>query len=127
MKNLQGLTWIYFWKQKRKEIKSLCLWFLDKLCWIIAVTGSAIVFGWMIPIFVGHYFLLLFPIIPKLSIGFEFATGWAIIVGFLMIFIPLELWLESNWKKARKKAKITLEERKDKVNKVMKGGKRREK
>ncbi len=29
--------------------------------------------------------------------------------------------------KARKKAKITLEERKDKVNKVMKGGKRREK
>ena len=127
MKNLQALTWIYFWKQKRKEIKSLCLWFLDKLSWIIAVTGFAIVFGWMIPIFVGHYFLLLFPIIPKSYIAIDYTIGFAIIVGFLMIFLTLESWLESNWKKARNKAKITLEERKDKVNKVMKGGKRREK
>ena len=108
MKNLQALTWIYFWKQKRKEIKSLCLWFLDKLYWIIAVTGSVIVFGWMIPIFVGHYSLLLFPIIPKLGIEFEYVIGWAIIAGFLMIFFTLESWLKSNWKKARKKAKNTF-------------------
>ncbi len=112
MKNLQALTWIYFWKQKRKEIKSFCLWYLNILYWIIAVIGSAIVFGWMIPIFVGHYFLLLFPIIPKLIIEVEYSIGLAIIIVFLMIFFTLKLWLESNWKKAREKAKITLEERK---------------
>lgn len=107
---IKQLTWNYFWKQKIKEV----------LLFILSVTG--IIF---IPFYIGK--LMSYRFGTKFTYWFcctneEMATGFCKIslmdlwgLGFLtlfsffgsifIIFYFGKMWIKSNWKKAKAKAK----------------------
>jgi len=101
---IKSLTWKYFWQQKREELYE----FFYVTCKIYLIVG------WMIGLFST---ILLWE--SDISNGFIYTgrwwavipiTLWLLEVAILALFLFFD-WIDSNWKKADKRAKSEVKKR----------------
>ncbi len=96
MNKLNRLTWKYFWQQKLKEVGLT-----------IAILGGLT----FIPYWFGLLCLKIFN-----EIEYEKAIIWCygilglFVIALVVLFVGY--WIDCNWKKARKKAKKKIKEKK---------------
>jgi len=101
-REIRKLTWKYFRKQKWKEIKESLEDFYPIILIGMIIIGMLFQIGW-VPFFEGGN-----PCSITLAIIGLCMIGFWIVIGLICLIKSFVKWLISNWRVAKKKARIEI-------------------